>query len=82
MESSITLQILKKFNIKNNTYFLSFSETKHELEDLMADVKKTANKVRGKLKREFREVLHNKNASFHISSANLPKGINLVSFRE
>lgn len=29
-----------------------FSETKHELEDLMADVKKTANKVRGKLKRK------------------------------
>lgn len=30
-----------------------FSETKHELEDLMADIKKTANKVRGKLKREY-----------------------------
>lgn len=29
------------------------SETKHELEDLMADVKKTANKVRGKLKRKL-----------------------------
>lgn len=28
-------------------------ETKHELEDLMADVKKTANKVRGKLKRKL-----------------------------
>lgn len=31
-----------------------FTETKHELEDLMADVKKTANKVRGKLKRKLR----------------------------
>lgn len=31
---------------------LYFTETKHELEDLMADVKKTANKVRGKLKRK------------------------------
>lgn len=30
-----------------------FSETKHELEDLMADIKKTANKVRGKLKRKY-----------------------------
>lgn len=27
-----------------------FSETKQELEDLMADIKKTANRVRGKLK--------------------------------
>jgi hypothetical protein len=31
-------------------YVLSFSETKQELEDLMADIKKTANRVRSKLK--------------------------------
>lgn len=29
-----------------------FAETKQELEDLMADIKKTANKVRAKLKGE------------------------------
>lgn len=31
-------------------YNFLFSETKQELEDLMADIKKTANKVRAKLK--------------------------------
>lgn len=35
----------------NDAFFVS--ETKHELEDLMADIKKTANKVRGKLKRKY-----------------------------
>jgi hypothetical protein len=30
--------------------FFFFAETKQELEDLMADIKKTANKVRAKLK--------------------------------
>ena len=29
---------------------LNFAEVKQELEDLMADIKKTANKVRSKLK--------------------------------
>lgn len=32
---------------------LFVSEVKQELEDLMADIKKTANKVRAKLKGEF-----------------------------
>lgn len=31
-------------------YFFPFAEVKQELEDLMADIKKTANKVRAKLK--------------------------------
>lgn len=33
-----------------NDYFSRVSEVKQELEDLMADIKKTANKVRAKLK--------------------------------
>lgn len=33
-----------------STIFFLFAETKQELEDLMADIKKTANKVRAKLK--------------------------------
>lgn len=43
------------YNIISNTKLSDkfiVSETKHELEDLMADIKKTANKVRGKLKRK------------------------------
>ena len=31
-----------------------FSETKEELEELMTDIKRTANKVRAKLKGEYR----------------------------
>lgn len=34
---------------------LSFTETKQELEDLMADIKKTANRVRAKLKGEHQK---------------------------
>jgi hypothetical protein len=37
--------------IKNLLLFVS--EVKQELEDLMADIKKTANKVRAKLKGKF-----------------------------
>jgi len=33
--------------------YLFVSEVKQELEDLMADIKKTANKVRAKLKGKF-----------------------------
>lgn len=39
-------------------FYCIVSETKHELEDLMADVKKTANKVRGKLKRKYYLCFH------------------------
>lgn len=42
------LQSLKIATLLTN--LLSFPETKQELEDLMADIKKTANKVRAKLK--------------------------------
>lgn len=35
-----------------------FTETKQELEDLMADIKKTANRVRGKLKVRFQNIIH------------------------
>lgn len=35
-----------------------FPETKQELEDLMADIKKTANKVRAKLKCKYERTLH------------------------
>lgn len=38
---------------KISCIFLSFTETKQELEDLMADIKKTANRVRAKLKGEY-----------------------------
>lgn len=39
-------------------FALSFSaETKEELEELMSDIKKTANKVRSKLKSEYTPVL-------------------------
>lgn len=34
-------------------FFVMLTETKQELEDLMADIKKNANKVRGKLKVSF-----------------------------
>lgn len=37
----------------NGVTFLFVTETKQELEDLMADIKKTANKVRAKLKGLF-----------------------------
>lgn len=37
-----------------NNLHLFVSEVKQELEDLMADIKKTANKVRAKLKGKFR----------------------------
>lgn len=40
--------ICSLFNGKQNYHY--FPETKQELEDLMADIKKTANKVRTKLK--------------------------------
>jgi len=36
-----------------NDLHLFVSEVKQELEDLMADIKKTANKVRAKLKGKF-----------------------------
>jgi methyl-accepting chemotaxis protein len=39
---------------KNLTSYNLFTETKEELDELMAEIKKTANKVRGKLKRTFR----------------------------
>jgi hypothetical protein len=35
---------------KNIIFFCLFSEMKQDLEDLMSDIKKTANKVRAKLK--------------------------------
>lgn len=40
----------KNFQLNLLTWSIFFSETKQELEDLMADIKKTANKVRAKLK--------------------------------
>lgn len=39
-----------------NLIFLFFAEVKQELEDLMADIKKTANKVRSKLKGNGRRI--------------------------
>ena len=47
----ISLQF-DEFLDKNN-FSLFISEMKQELEDLMADIKKTANKVRAKLKGMF-----------------------------
>lgn len=44
--------------------FSFLSETKQELEDLMADIKKTANKVRAKLKGKF--FPHGKNKTFFV----------------
>ncbi|VVC92681.1 unnamed protein product [Leptidea sinapis] len=41
----------------------SDEKTKHELEDLMADIKKTANKVRGKLKQQNIEQEEHSNKS-------------------
>lgn len=35
---------------KNNFFLIGLLEVKQELEDLMVDIKKTANKVRAKLK--------------------------------
>lgn len=52
----------------NYTFFF-FKETKQELEDLMADIKKTANKVRGKLKGIEQNIEQEEQA--HKSSADL-----------
>ena len=52
----ISLQF-DEFLDKNN-FSLFISEMKQELEDLMADIKKTANKVRAKLKGMFSNVLN------------------------
>lgn len=41
---------LKKSCVLNNFYLFVLIEVKQELEDLMVDIKKTANKVRAKLK--------------------------------
>lgn len=41
------------FSVCVNHLNLFVSEVKQELEDLMADIKKTANKVRAKLKGKF-----------------------------
>lgn len=43
---------------KTACLFLCFTETKQELEDLMADIKKTANRVRAKLKGEYLKNKH------------------------
>lgn len=40
----------------NITTFRSVSEVKMELEDLMSDIKKTANKVRAKLKGKLNSI--------------------------
>jgi syntaxin 1A len=42
-----------KYSLMLLTAFICCLETKQELEDLMADIKKNANKVRGKLKVSF-----------------------------
>ena len=52
----ISLQF-DEFLDKNN-FSLFISEMKQELEDLMADIKKTANKVRAKLKGMFSSVFY------------------------
>ena len=41
--------VIGTFKIINSNFFM-ITEVKMELEDLMADIKKTANKVRAKLK--------------------------------
>ena len=51
ISASLTFSLVKSWKkINFNFFFFAISEMKQELEDLMADIKKTANKVRAKLK--------------------------------
>ena len=43
-----------------------WAEMKEELEDLMADIKRTANKVRGRLKGECRVVRRKTHRMYHL----------------
>jgi hypothetical protein len=67
-----------------NNLHLFVSEVKQELEDLMADIKKTANKVRAKLKGKFEVTALLENITFmlvHIQVILLLSSLQDTSFK-